>query len=896
MAQILKNLLGSNGARERELSDDVRAVLTEMRSECERFEQLLARSESVAERVGALTEPIAQATTGAEAALARLGETERRLEAVESIASSVDDLEAKAQDVVAGQAAAALQLAEVNANSARVREVFEELGAKMDVADGLRDRLEAFLEVEKPFKLLEGEAASIRSQIEATSDQLGRIREQHERLMDAHKTGMSKMEALDRRRDELSRDLTDKERRVVDVEHVVKEMDGIRQTVAEVKRSVGSVKTLSDSIGQKTTALEAQRESVDRALAQAEQLDRAIRQLDAGVRQQQENERSLVALADQVSALQALHQEVLDKNTDIGHLQRAAGDQMAQVREQMSGASEDVRNAVERFDFESKGLESVSQRVADLRGGLTEFEGRFKGLADSSATVKELLAETQGWAPRLESLRNDAARIDDDVKKVHALRRDLDAVARTAEELGNSAARVEEMRPTVEATLADVEKLRGTHAMVHDAIEQSRLAHAEIGRMSNGQAETRTWLLNVENTLVEVRGRFASLEGVTPKLAVVEQQALRITESIETIEARRDGLEDMHRRLAEVTALSADLDHQGRDLSTRMATAEERFLHLSAQAEEAERLSHTIADVRGSVTDSVQKSESIGKSVKSIEARCSSVEALAERTRALGEEIAQRQAALDAAAKDLARATATRQEAADAAEEIGALAGRLDATLASASVRAEELDVVASELETRAGTLNRVDTRLSGFEQRLAKWELVDQQVTRALEQINARQATVRTLQADLDRMVAMAETACEGVRTITSSQREVADSRELLASIQGRLGEVRELAGSLDEKERQMSKAEERLGRAEGFLADVQAGLETLQVQRALVDQAVEKVSSLRFLLKQADAMIEGLRDERKMNSDVQDSLTLIEGGAGRDESDDEDEDVRAA
>jgi hypothetical protein len=90
------------------------------------------------------------------------------------------------------------------------------------------------------------------------------------------------------------------------------------------------------------------------------------------------------------------------------------------------------------------------------------------------------------------------------------------------------------------------------------------------------------------------------------------------------------------------------------------------------------------------------------------------------------------------------------------------------------------------------------------------------------------------------------------------------------------------------------MSKAEERLARAEGFLADVKAGLETLQVQRALVDQAVEKVSSLRFLLKQADAMIEGLRDERKMNSDVQDSLTLVEGGLASD--DDDEEDVRAA
>jgi len=69
------------------------------------------------------------------------------------------------------------------------------------------------------------------------------------------------------------------------------------------------------------------------------------------------------------------------------------------------------------------------------------------------------------------------------------------------------------------------------------------------------------------------------------------------------------------------------------------------------------------------------------------------------------------------------------------------------------------------------------------------------------------------------------------------------------------------------------MTRAEERLARAEGFLGDVRSGLESLQGQKALVDQAVEKVGALRFLLKQADAMIDGLRDERKMTSDVQDA-----------------------
>ena len=53
-----------------------------------------------------------------------------------------------------------------------------------------------------------------------------------------------------------------------------------------------------------------------------------------------------------------------------------------------------------------------------------------------------------------------------------------------------------------------------------------------------------------------------------------------------------------------------------------------------------------------------------------------------------------------------------------------------------------------------------------------------------------------------------------------------------------------------------------------------MRSGLETLQGQKTLVDQAVERVSALRFLLKQADAMIEGLREERAMTAEVQEAM----------------------
>jgi hypothetical protein len=85
-----------------------------------------------------------------------------------------------------------------------------------------------------------------------------------------------------------------------------------------------------------------------------------------------------------------------------------------------------------------------------------------------------------------------------------------------------------------------------------------------------------------------------------------------------------------------------------------------------------------------------------------------------------------------------------------------------------------------------------------------------------------------------------------------------------------GRLQQLSDVSGTVDERKRQMAKAEERLARADGLLVDVRSSLEALEGQKAMVDQAVEKAAALQFLLRQADAAIEGLREERKTASIV--------------------------
>jgi DNA repair exonuclease SbcCD ATPase subunit len=888
MAPLLKSLLG-HGSKDREHTEEMKALLQEMQQERIRYEALLASVRSSSEHLQTLGEPIAKAGSDVESVTSRIGDLESRFAAMVQLVPKFESMHERVEGLVEGQHRAESQVVQALEDASRIRASFADIGARIEQALSLKERLENFLEVEKPFQQVRDDVGTLRGQVEGTGDHLTKLREQHDRLLDAHKLATTKMEALDRRREELSRDLQDKERRVASVAQAVRGLDGVQHTVDDLKRQMGTLKALGDFVAQKGAALEAQREAVENALARADNLDRSMRQVDAGMRQQQENEASLAALQDRVAALQSLHETVLDRSREITQLQRDTDEQAREMRIDLAAAQEELKKSVERFEFESRGLESVSQRVTDVRGSLSDFENRFKGLSESSQTVAALLSQAQGLSGQLQNLSAEVERIDEESGKLQSIRRDLDELTRVARDTGAKVVRIEEARPAVDAALRDFEQLRGSHALVKDALEQAQIANGEMTRVREAQAGTREWLTGVEQGVTGLKAQVERIEGLRPVVDLADQQTRRIGEAMDLIQSRQEFVEELQGRLTQLGTLGGNLDERGRQLMERMQAAEQRFAGLSAQAEEAGRTARVVAETSSGLGLAARGTEEVGRKVAALEARCESVETLAERTQALKKELDQRQNALESAKKDLQKASGLRQDAATSAQKLDELASRLTAALGVAEGRVTQLEVLATKLEHRATDLQPAEHRLDRFEERMAKWNLVEQDVARSLEQLSARQGTVDALSADLDRMFGMAEKTAIEVREITSAQRGIEDSRNLLDSVMARLQDVRDMASALDERKRQTAKAEERLARAEALLVDVHSSLEALQGQKVIVDQAVEKTGSLRVLVKQAEGMVESLREERELVGRVRAAVGIVRQDADDDFADDE-------
>src|SRR2546421_8671974 len=273
-----------------------------------------------------------------------------------------------------------------------------------------------------------------------------------------------------------------------------------------------------------------------------------------------------------------------------------------------------------------------------------------------------------------------------------------------------------------------------------------------MARVLEEQSGTKAWLTSVTDQIKALRVELAAIEDLKPTVESVRGEADHLSQAMGQIEARSRMVDDLNKRLTELTTLGSQLDERSRELLARMQGADERFSALAAHADESARIEKLGPAAVATVERAERRVGEIDTTVTSLESRAHNLEGLAERTRALGQELELKQTALDKATEHLDRVAQLREQAATAAQQLEERSSQLGTAVSTAGNRLLELTATVDELDNRAGGLRFVQKRMAQFEERLAKWEAVESQLTRALEQISQRQATGDAMQAGIDR------------------------------------------------------------------------------------------------------------------------------------------------
>ncbi len=859
--------------------DSVVAVDSSGRDVAAALEALVARAEAAANDLRSLA-PILERAAEFDALRERCEEVERQVAGLEKLGSQLGMAEEQVERVIKTQTATEVRLGHASEGVERLQTQMAGLSDKVETALLLREQVDSFLSLQGPLNALRSDSETLRTQLSEQAENVARMRTQHDDALTAHRHTTSRLENFDQDFQAATGKLEDVVRRVQTVERALEPINQASTSIPDVQHQLAVLKALADQVAQKTTMLEQEREAIDRAASQIAQLTRMDRELDAWLRRQEEQIRRFGPIEAKLSEVKTIQDKVLSRTEELQGTSQKIEDAQQSARQALSDLREQMRKSSEGFELEHRGLHAVSERIADLRNAVKECEGRLAVLDAASQGTAAVQTQVRNVGEQIADLSKEVTALAQEAARSSSLRQDVSRLDNMATDLAARMRRLDEIRPGVEQAVEQLAALKGTRELLADGLEQMRSASEEMSRLRETHGETQAWLANADVWTRKVQTQVKELSGLEPVVERIRGEVEQVKGAMVQIQSQGEMVQNVQRTLGEMGSMSAELQDRTEGLKTRMESAEARFGQLSRQAEGAQRLGDTISVVTSSVEDAERRMGLVDESVRAMESRTQQINQVEEKIRLLGQELDQRQGALDKATEHLTRASALRKEAAEAAQRMEEVTRVVGTTLAQAEERAGTLQQVSSELETRAGALKYIDRQLGHFEELLAKWESAQAQAAKALEQTLARQAGVEAIEAQVKHVFDLAERTVEDVQSIGSARREIEETRAMLQATQDQFKTTEETLKGFESRKRQLERAEQRLARAEALALGIRATVESLTAQKTVVDHAMESAGALSFQMKQAEALIGALRRERDLACDLKTAVAALSEG----------------
>src|SRR5213592_3023881 len=646
-----------------QLPAELRSILAEMKRERVAFEALTTAAKESGQNLSQLTQPLTEAQKV-------VAELQSRVKSLERLVPVLATLDEQTENVSKSQRRTETQLTQNSENAKELRAEIDELRDVLQQALALKNEVAGFLELGGGFKALRMDADTLSGAVRELTQGFDQVRARQEELRKTSEAVATRFSAFEDRQQGAQRSVAETESRAATVGQTLKELTQAAAEAAQTKRQLTTLKALADGVTQKVTALEQQRDVVERATAEVGKLHELMRDVDAKIRRHEESAKGLNDLESKVGELKDLHAEVLARSTEITANHTAVKQADDELRARLAALRDDVQRAVKRFELENQGLDAVGQRILDLRSGLTAMEGRFKLLEESSRSITDVNSKADGLVVQLESIAENVATLGTQAERVRAIEASTGRLGNIVEEMTPHVAQLEKSHPGVKAALQDVAMLRGTHESVRGALEQVEGAADEMARVLEQQSGTKAWLSGVTDQIKALRVELAAIEDLKPTVESVRGEADRLTQAMGQIEGRSRMVDDLNKRLTDLTNLGTQLDERSRELVTRMQGADERFGALAARAEEAARIEKLVPAAVATVERAEKRVGEVDTAVTALESRAHNLEGLAERTRALGEELELKQAGLDKATEHLDRVAQLREQAATAAQQL----------------------------------------------------------------------------------------------------------------------------------------------------------------------------------------------------------------------------------
>ena len=491
----------------------------------------------------------------------RLEQIVARLDAAESKARVLDEIETRIAALHDGVARAEQDAARLTAPdgalqehrraveqlSARAAEAFasldalkEEQAAVEQIRAGVRDAAEAAGEVARQTSTLQSNLASIQAASSGMSSELAQLNEL------SRETRLQTSSASDA---------------VKDVERRLDGLVQVQQQSAQTEERIIALQGLAAEVSAQIRSLDSQKASVERAVAESNRVNEMIRNMEI-----------------QVNGLREAAQHATTAQQLIDRVEQTSREVFAQLE---------------------TGLRARDEFVAEIRK-----------LDEARTSIGEVL---QLQAERVAAGGRELDAMDDRVKSITSITRDLEL---RAARLADARAAVEEQMKAADDQLL---RLQSAAKTADDRRRHLASADEHLGIFQGRLAELQSLTAEVERRIQQVANREAAVDAVREQVLTIHQITAQSRADIEFVEAHRDGIAGIRQQVDELLAsinqpgapppaapASAQVESSSR-LADLVREAQATMETLQAERELAERLQRGMRQARSRNPEPAEK-------------------------------------------------------------------------------------------------------------------------------------------------------------------------------------------------------------------------------------------------------------------------------------------------
>src|SRR6266850_1524829 len=274
------NIFGRETTAE-QLPAELRAILAEMKRERVAFEALTTAARDSGQNLSTLMQPLTEAQKV-------VSELQARVKSLERLVPVLATLDEQTENVSKTQRRTETQLTQNSDSAKQLRGEIDELRGVLEQALTLKNDVAGFLELGGGFKALRMDADSLTGAVRELTQGFDQVRARQEELRKSSESVATRFSTFEDRQQDAQRTVAETASRAAAVGQTLKDLNDAASEAANTKRQLTTLKALADGVTQKVSALEAQREVVERATSEVGRLHELMQEVDAKIKKHED--------------------------------------------------------------------------------------------------------------------------------------------------------------------------------------------------------------------------------------------------------------------------------------------------------------------------------------------------------------------------------------------------------------------------------------------------------------------------------------------------------------------------------------------------------------------------------------------------------------------------------